>query len=171
MKLLTTSDTRVLLFNGVTFLKLVNKTVNSETPFEGKYTVGLEPVIESEYPTLKRKGNLSNEYELVIYNVIYQDPSNPNKDELIFKTRSSFLYTDENAMSEKELFEHLLTLTDKYTSEHFYSHLRKVQEKLWEIDPKTASTVEKFEFLLVKLGTKYRPFPNIDHRDFFSSVS
>ena len=169
MKLIETADTRTLIFNGVPFLKLISNSVAKGRDFEGKYSVALEPWIECEKPRLIREASPYNEYEIVVYNLISENYGDSNRDNQILRTRTSFIYTNEIGISEKDLFENMLTQTDQYNTSHFYSNVEKAKNKLWEIEPKTAATLEDFEFLLVKLGTKYRPFPQIDHNDFFNS--
>lgn len=169
MKLIETADTRTVIFNGVPFLKLVTNSVDKGRDFEGKYSVALEPWIECEKPRLIKKATLHCEFEVVVYNLISENYGDTNKDNQILRTRTCYIYTNEIGISEKDLFEQILIQTDQYNTSHFYSNLEKIKSKLWEIEPKTAATLEDFEFLLVKLGTKYRPFPQIDHRDFFNA--
>jgi hypothetical protein len=167
MKLIKTADTRTLIFNGVPFLKLVANAIKNDQKFDGKYSVPLEPWIECEKPRLFTKRLLHNEYEIVVYNIVAENYGDTNNDNHILRTRTSFIYTNQSGNSEKELFEDLLIQTDQYTTSHFFANVHKAKNKHWEIEPRTAAMLEDFEFLLVKLGTKYRPFPTIDHKEFF----
>jgi hypothetical protein len=167
MKLIKKIDSRLKLFDGEKFLELIFKTKKNETPTLGKYNVYFAPVIQCEKPTLINKGITNNEFELVVHNLMSEDDNNTDSKKVIVHSQSSFLFSFDGELSKRELFELVLKQTDELNTGHFFSYLDVLRNKLRELDPKVAQVFEKFEFSLLKLGTEYRPYPEINYNDFF----
>jgi hypothetical protein len=166
MQLVKKGESKLLLFNGTNFLHLVLNVTEREDPLEGKFNVILAPVIQLQKPKPFNSG-LNNYYEVIVYNITSEVENNTISEKSILHTQSSFVYSAANGLSKKELFELILLETDQNNSRHFFSYLSETKKKLWQLDKNAASIVDRCDFSLLKLGTKYRPYPELDLEDFF----
>lgn len=167
MKLIKTSETVIERFSPELLMDLITKGIANGKGYDGKFEVSPDPIIECEGPKLTKSSPPYNEYEYRVFNHIRLNPVDSSRENVIFQTRKSFVYTKEPGISEKAFFEFILTQADKEFSEEFFFNYYKVKERIKELDNSLYNILEKVDFYFLKIGTQYRLFPQVDYYSFF----
>ncbi|MBX2960313.1 MAG: hypothetical protein KF732_10195 [Flavobacteriales bacterium] len=163
MKLIKTSDKRLMLFEAKLFMSYLMEITKANPHKNISPLMVLVPVIQCEKPRLIK----GNEYEVTVHNLMSADDNNTDKEKVIVHTRCTFRFSHDEGMSKKDLFKLILDKTDENNSQNFYSYIETMKTKARSEFPELLKLIGECEYLILKLGTNYRPYPTFDYDNFF----
>ena len=165
MKLIDIVDFELSLFEVDLFLKLLYKKKQNNPYRSLSPDVTFGPMILCRKPKLydASKGY----FELIIRIQMSEEQDNPNSDKVIVETVAKFIFSYEDGISKKELFEKIIWSADELSCQQYFAFISLLKIKFKTLNENHSKNLQECEYNILKLGTKYRPLPNVDYDDFF----
>ncbi len=165
MKLVEFIDNELSLFEGNLFIQLLKKK-SLNNPYKS-----LSPDITFAPMVLFGKPKLYNadkgQYILKIRTQMSEEQNNPNSDRIIIETSAKFIFTFEDGISKKDLFEEIMRKADELTCQHYFNYISELKVKLKSLNKEFAKMAHDCKYHILKLDTKYRPMPVLNYEEFF----
>lgn len=166
MKINSTTNTETIIFDGLLLIDFIYDNKNEDRKSDGKYSIIPNPQIRCSFP--RQIEDFSDEYEIIIFNTLFRNNKyDTDQDNIIIETQKNFCYMTDSSSDKKEFFEYILSIASQDFCREFESQFKQIKSIALEKDINVFYDLQEIEFLFIKLGSKYRPFPIIDYNNLF----